>query len=452
MTNRYSCTLCTGTFDQLPSAAKPVCAHAGSMVPVPVFEGAPTGCFDRARFNGSAFARQNFVSSLGRGRFDCRYDQNAGVLDVVVKLDLGAGDVPLAEQQALAAKLKNRVPAYWNGKWTFRCTRPGWTDLPPVTTRFAVEIVPAGQSHFTLALSRPKEDPAKVQKGRPIYLRECRGFLSLKQVITGNPQAKDQLDLLDFHLDDFAHVLAAQIITTHERRRLQTAQESMWNVFHLPLSVRRDNQDTTISVPVSALFLGFDGEITSFLADKLTDFSKIVARRMPGTRAVPIVISPPGNKIVANRENWDAQARRVVEFLQKLPDGNAIVLGAPIPEAVALTIRIDEELEQGDLNDLQYNVAVHEFGHMLGLPDEYEDPLDSPNARPDDRAKATVKAEYIKLCQLAGLAAPNFPSHTSSMMSDGMSVLPFHAVSVWDALCKMTQPYLAPQHWEIRPV
>ncbi|MFD8495597.1 hypothetical protein [Amycolatopsis sp. NPDC059657] len=452
MTNRYSCTVCTGTFDQLPSAAKPVCAHGGDLVPIPVSDQAATGCFDRPRFNGSVFARQNFVSSLGRGRFDCRYDQHTGVMDVIVKIDLGAGDVPQAEQQALAAKFKNRVPAYWNDRWTFRCRRPGWTDLPPVTCRFQVEVVPPGQSHFTLALSRPKEDPAKVQKGRPIYLRECRGFLSLKQVTSGNPQAKDQLDLLDFHLDDFAHVLAAQIITTHERKRLQTAMASMWNYFTLPLRVRRDNQDTTISATVSALFLGFDGEITSTLADKLTDFSKIAGRRVPGTRAVPIIISPPGDKIVEKREDWDAQARRVVEFLQKLPDGNTIALGSPIPEAVTLTIRIDEELEQSDLNDLQYNVSVHEFGHMLGLPDEYENPEDSPGAKPDDRAKAMVKAEYLKLCQLAGLAAPNFPSHTSSMMSDGMTVLPFHAVTVWDALCKLTQPYLAPHHWEIRAV
>lgn len=449
MTNRFSCTVCTGTFDR-PDLTPPPCAHGGTMIGVRLTESAPTGCFDQARFDKEVFARNNFVSSLGRGRFDCVYDQRKGVLDVTVKIDVGDGAVPEQQRRALAQRFQNRVPAYWDNKWVFRCTRAGWTALPPVTCRFHVDIVPARDSHFTLAFSQAK--PSARPSTLPAYMRECRGFLSLNQVLTNNPQARDQLDLQDFHVDDFAHVLAAQIITQHERLRLQELLKLLWNTFPVPLVVRRENSDVTIAATVAALFMGYDGEITSLMAEKLRALARIAAMRVPGTRPVPIIIAPPGHPLAQGRENWDAEARLIVKFLKELPGGNDIQLGAPVPETTVLTVRIDEELEQAELKDLQYNVSTHEFGHLLGLPDEYENPETKPGAKPEDAAKALVKAAYLELVRLARLEPPVFPSHTSSMMSDGMTVLPWHAVTVWDALCAMTRPYLGPSDWAILPV
>ena len=36
------------------------------------------------------------------------------------------------------------------------------------------------------------------------------------------------------------------------------------------------------------------------------------------------------------------------------------------------------------------------------------------------------------------------------MMSDGMTIQDFHTVTVWDALCHLTDGIIAPDEWEIR--
>lgn len=91
--------------------------------------------------------------------------------------------------------------------------------------------------------------------------------------------------------------------------------------------------------------------------------------------------------------------------------------------------------------EFRYNVAVHEFGHMIGLPDEYENPDTGP--------KLIVKKNYSKLVARAKLLGPTFSSHTSSMMSDGMTTLNWHYVTVWEALGALTGEFLYLSAWAI---
>jgi hypothetical protein len=60
-----------------------------------------------------------------------------------------------------------------------------------------------------------------------------------------------------------------------------------------------------------------------------------------------------------------------------------------------------------------------------------------------------VKSRFLDLVHTAKLTPPDFPSHTASMMSDGMTVMGFHAVTVWNALCYMTRHFLEPGDWII---
>src|SRR5262245_21109451 len=96
-----------------------------------------------------------------------------------------------------------------------------------------------------------------------------------------------------------------------------------------------------------------------------------------------------------------------------------------------------------------YNVAAHEFGHMLGLPDEYENPTGGTNAKPEDLAKEQVKVRFLQMTGWAQSGAPDFPSHTMSMMSDGPVLMSWHFVTIWEALVRLTWDHIRPEDWTI---
>ncbi|TMQ20076.1 MAG: hypothetical protein E6J91_04785 [Deltaproteobacteria bacterium] len=89
----------------------------------------------------------------------------------------------------------------------------------------------------------------------------------------------------------------------------------------------------------------------------------------------------------------------------------------------------------------RYSVSEHEFGHMLGMPDEYANATSGP--------LAGVQTKYDALVTSAGLQATTYGQNTSSQMSAGVDVLPRHYVTLWEALGKMTAPTLTQADWSL---
>lgn len=75
-----------------------------------------------------------------------------------------------------------------------------------------------------------------------------------------------------------------------------------------------------------------------------------------------------------------------------------------------------------------FPIAAHEFGHMLGLSDEYE---------PADRAARL----HIQAANTIGIKAPEFGKNTASMMSMGDRFLPFHYITLREAVLEMIKKY-----------
>jgi len=313
MPNRYACSICKGTFDQT-TAIMPACKNGGVMTQAKESSKPPSGCYNLENFMQKNFAKNHFVPATGRGKFDCAYGPKQGILDITVKIDVSSPthwfvpEIAEKEQLRLAGIFHDSVPKYWDGSWSFKCTRKGWEALAPVVPRFHLDVAPSHQSHFSLVLSPPKEDPSTVNASRPIYMRECRGFVSLQQVITDNPNAKDRVELQDFHVQDFTHVLASQIIAQHERARLEDALTAGGStVFTLPVEEDRDGKKATVQAKMIALITGSKDE-TSYASMNtriLTAFAERAARRLSGTPAVPIVVSPPRSPIVQDERKLE---------------------------------------------------------------------------------------------------------------------------------------------------
>ena len=142
-------------------------------------------------------------------------------------------------------------------------------------------------------------------------------------------------------------------------------------------------------------------------------------------------------------------------------------------------IGVDEKFASTFVGD-PYSVAVHEFGHMLGNPDEYftygpntldmriqqliksNDPKkvnEAINLQEKDKVekvdkstdgdRADIQANYAALVQSAGLEIPAFGPQTSSLMSAGTDLLPRHYVALWEALARITDPTIKQSEWQI---
>ncbi len=99
----------------------------------------------------------------------------------------------------------------------------------------------------------------------------------------------------------------------------------------------------------------------------------------------------------------------------------------------------------------EYRVGDHEFGHCIGLPDEYM--IYRPGS-----GLAPAHAAWVALCTTAGVLPNPFPAaedksvYNRSLMTAGWVTCACHYVTIWDAVRRMTNvpPYnVAPGDWVI---
>jgi len=116
-----------------------------------------------------------------------------------------------------------------------------------------------------------------------------------------------------------------------------------------------------------------------------------------------------------------------------------------------------------------YIVAAHEFGHMLGLPDEYfgvqcdrlkneiakrQDPIVQVKTQKTNERIEGQHEGYAGLISAADVPAPIMGTTgivTDSIMYAGARVLPAHYVTFFEALINITHPYILASDWKILP-
>jgi Immune inhibitor A peptidase M6, catalytic domain len=80
------------------------------------------------------------------------------------------------------------------------------------------------------------------------------------------------------------------------------------------------------------------------------------------------------------------------------------------------------------------DIFAHEFGHMIGLPDEY-DALPGHNS---NVAKDLVIHRFLGMADLYGTPKPTMGRMTTSIMCKGRDVLPCHMITALQALRTLT--------------
>jgi len=121
------------------------------------------------------------------------------------------------------------------------------------------------------------------------------------------------------------------------------------------------------------------------------------------------------------------------------------------PSATTAVVRVEVEgvSEMYKQWKSDYVVSSHEFGHLIGLPDEYLDYSGMSNA--------TIRGSqplWDAACTTARVPLRNWHAQANdSMMSLGTRLYPAHASTIWYALDSLTQDHpnnMPPADWRVR--
>jgi hypothetical protein len=186
-------------------------------------------------------------------------------------------------------------------------------------------------------------------------------------------------------------------------------------------------------------------------AGALNEFANQVKRLDPDSPRYPLIVEATSG--LANKAN--EMVDTVITFLRRrqvdYPITRSPIITSkkfknifthtPKPTGT-VTIRLsDDSVATRSSWFYRYKVAVHEFGHCLGLPDEYQDHYPTLGT--------TAHDAWRDLCRDAGVPARPVPKFDASIMSCGWQTYACHYVTVWDALCQLTRDHVAATDWVI---
>lgn len=342
---------------------------------------------------GGPYTIKNLMTENQFGKFDAAYWPANRLLAVDMRIKFTfPDDGPVAgEKKADATKREQRhkdyvnnfintVTAAWSGKFQFANQREPkgvWGLLNPVSVKINVTPVDANQ-HFLAKIYKKKEDTANVTSGQVLSM--FKGDEVVKQAF--NPDsAKGEL------------------------KRVKKAAPPI--VF--------DYNSAALRPDAAA--------VVKFLAFYLKNIR------------VPAI----GLGIEATSSNAKLAAERAKTVKDALVAG-----GVAAPHSITVTSKtgmVRRAVFHPTIDPAWRNVqdiTAHEFGHMLGLDDEYATAATKKGAGIETyaRVKQAMGQKYADLTQRAGI-------DSASVMDGGSDVRVTHYITMWEVLGRITSTVAA---------
>ncbi len=376
----------------------------------------------------------NFHPSTDAGLFDAKYDPNSGQMTITVKVcykfepgdptnpdwinAVGATNAAtytpnqFAWQPGEADQWKQNAKAdlesFWSNEYTFHTTKSYWETLPPVNVNVIVDHnAPADgddaeKAHFVVTVRKwPQDGGVRDEVDYP---------------------AKDEDQ-------DTAHF---------EESSDNGITQPDVNSFSDSTDSQPKYDDAEKNNPKFIFFEQGSDEVSAAGTAALNKFGETLGR--PDMPPFPVSVtgraSPEGEED-DNMELAEARAEAVA---------NIIISTTPSPHGFVMTTATGEEntidyealygffrrvdIEVEDFNSSQTTLR-HEFGHMIGLQDQYPDPDNGRQV--GDKAGHSDTAEELISGQDAILVHDN-----EDIMSAGETIKPYHYVTFLEALGEMT--------------
>jgi outer membrane protein OmpA-like peptidoglycan-associated protein len=394
----------------------------------------------KARFRSRTFSALDFRPSAGYGKFDAYYWPRLSLMAAIVKMKFNyiqADTTPPlatllamwaagqdisrffwtdAQKQQFADDYVRRVADRWSFAHTFRSTKPCWPFIasPYVAPRVVDDVANA---HFNVTVHKSAGPAIDYSSG---FRAENPGTAGWRG--TGDLYSSDVQEAPSFN--------SVQVARS-ERQRLERAVA------------------TATASPV--LFAQNSAVIQPPFGARLRTLAEAMKARNPSDPAIPIVFrgfaSAEGG-LALNERLSEERAEAVADELRRAGVPQPLVIsargpvGAPNESANRKVEIAPSTTFETTYAANRYSVAEHEFGHTLGLPDEYVNRTTG--------ALGAKQTAFTNLARAAGVAPPDrWGDQTASQMSAGVDVLPRHYLTVWEALGQMTSPDITRNDWSI---
>lgn len=382
----------------------------------------------------------NHIPSAGLGKFDVSYLPLTSRLAVTVKLHFSFTDDASAptgfgllfsllrgedlskvrwdetQRKDYISQFSSRVHARWSGAHTIRSIKPYWVFSAVPDVRVQVTDDPAS-AHFKVNVHKSVGPGIDYKSGV-----HNEHLLDPTKQPTADFWQSDNRENPNFN---------SRTVARTERQRIAAA--------------------ITAAGAGRLLFVVDTDDLTPAGVTALNRLATALNQANPSAPLIPLIVQGFASADGDAGHNLDLSRDRALKVASELAKrgvrqpvrtSGAGPVGAPHDASNrAATVAADTAFETTYASN-RYSVSEHEFGHMLGNPDEYSNATTGP--------LAGVQTKYTGLVTSAGLAAPTFGEDTSSQMSNGVDVLPRHYVTLWEALAKMTSPDLGQADWRIQ--
>lgn len=317
-----------------------------------------------------------------------------------------------AERDEFRTAILERIPAFWNEKWKFR------RGLEVVSPVFVIEPVEDGQQHIDFVCNKgtgpsgikAAEIPPKLNLFE--FDNDSVGSRSASSLSADRAILAPSLSILSSAVAKNSNVSVTRgdpwTVTASSAAELNNLAQVLVNI--------QSHDGNRYKDPSPVLYI----EATSGARDKADKMTRAVLDhlRRQGVTTYPIFVSAVKTRPKAK---WPWTPHK--------PTGTVTVRHQETGDY------IDKRLWQNP-----YTVAIHEFGHCMGLPDEYMTSYGGGLG-------TALHEDWRRLCGEAhvpaNLAADN--NFCKSIMSYGCITSACHYVYAWDALRQIT----GGEAWEI---
>lgn len=393
------------------------------------------------------------IPSTELGLFDARYNPATGELSIDVKFEIHkfirGGHITEwkeSDKEKFLKTFQSKINEYWNDRFMIKCLKPGWTDVVAIPV-FSFRKVDSG-FHYSIKIAGTSgTSNTAVRTYQTDHDRKVKGDIDYATAVFG-AQASDR----------YANA--------------KSQNKNILDALRLPLNVPVGTHSTggQFSFPAMSLMQTYAENVNYvFSGVRNKPMIKITGVGSKTKKDADRVASVLKTFRVLNPIKTTSGVRR---FGRSAPKGERVVT-VEWDNLVAFDAAIPRDYEAIPLAS-QATIA-HEYGHMLGLPDEYNvlcsqstdffaenslirskgegdvhlgnNPANNQNAQSETIAKN--QKEFVRLCGQAGIVAPPFGRPNICIMSGGSVFKDYHCITVWEALCKMTASTVRPKDWRI---